>query len=374
MTGLAGGPASEPVLGPVLGIETSCDETAAAVVRLGGPDGPAEVLADVVWSQFEAHAPYGGVAPEVAARAHVEAADQVVAAAMRQAGLSFGQLAGVAATAGPGLIGGVMVGLVTGKAIALAHDLPLVAVNHLEAHALSPRLADCAPFPYLLLLASGGHCQFLAVEGVGAARRLGSTIDDAAGEAFDKAARVLGLGFPGGPALERAAAAGDPAAFALPRPLLGRPNCDFSFAGLKTAVAREAAAAPLTPQRTADLAASFQAAVLDIVRDRTSQAMALYEAQAPAARRLVAAGGVAANAALRGALERLAEERGYRFLVPPRRWCTDNAAMVALAGAERLRLGWQDGLDAAARPRWPLDAAAAQARPTHAAGRKGPKA
>lgn len=360
--------------GPVLGIETSCDETAAAVVRLCTPDGPAEVLSDVVWSQFEAHAPYGGVAPEIAARAHVEAVDQVVAAAMRQAALSFKDLAGVAATAGPGLIGGVMVGLMTGKAIALAHGLPLLAVNHLEAHALSPRLAQAAPFPYLLLLASGGHCQFLAVAGVGDAQRLGSTIDDAAGEAFDKAARVLGLGFPGGPALERVAAVGNPQAVLLPRPLLGRPGCDFSFAGLKSAVAREAEAAPLTSNRAADLAASFQAAVLDIVKDRTRNAMAVYEQAHPQARRLVVAGGVAANMALRQALQTLAASKGYDFCVPPRRWCTDNAAMVALTGAERLRLGLVSGLDAPARPRWPLDAEAAAARPTHAAGRKGPKA
>lgn len=359
--------------GLVLGIETSCDETAAAVVRLSAPDGPAEVLADVVLSQFEAHAPYGGVAPEIAARAHVEAVDTVVRAAMREAGIRFEALAGVAATAGPGLIGGVMVGLVTGKAIALAHGLPLIAVNHLEAHALSPRLAEPCPFPYLLLLASGGHCQFLAVEGVGRARRLGSTIDDAAGEAFDKAARVLGLGFPGGPALEQAAARGQPV-IALPRPLLGRPGCDFSFAGLKTAVAREAAAEAESPQRTADLAASFQAAVLEVVLDRTGNAMALYEREARAGLRLVAAGGVAANGALRAGLEGLARQRGYQFLVPPRRWCTDNAAMVALAGAERLRLGLSDGLEAPARPRWPLDAEAAHAKPTHAAGRKGPKA
>jgi N6-L-threonylcarbamoyladenine synthase len=357
-----------------LGVETSCDETAAAVVRLAAPDGPAEILSDVVRSQVEAHAPYGGVAPEVAARAHVEIVDGVVEAAMREAGLGFAALAGVAATAGPGLIGGVMVGLMTGKAIALAHGLPLAAVNHLEAHALSPRLSEAAPFPYLLLLVSGGHCQFLSVEGVGRARRLGSTIDDAAGEAFDKAARVLGLGFPGGPALEHAARAGDPAAFALPRPLLGRAGCDFSFAGLKTAVAREAAQAPLSTARTADLAASFQAAVLDILRDRTRNAIALYTARHSQARRLVLAGGVAANRTLRAGLLALAEEHGFAFLVPPARWCTDNAAMVALAGAERLRLGLFDPLDAPARPRWPLDPEAAAARPTHEPGRKGPKA
>lgn len=358
----------------MLGIETSCDETAAAVLRLDGPDGPAAVLSDVVRSQVEAHAPYGGVAPEVAARAHVEIADAVVLAAMREAGLGFGDLAGVAATAGPGLIGGVMVGLMTGKAIALAHALPFAAVNHLEAHALSPRLAAATPFPYLLLLASGGHCQFLAVEEVGRAHRLGSTIDDAAGEAFDKAARAMGLGFPGGPALEQAALAGAPGAFALPRPLLGRPGCDFSFAGLKTAVAREAAAGPPSARRTADLAASFQAAVLDILRDRTRNAIAQYRARWPDAPRLVLAGGVAANQTLRAGLMTLAHDEGFAFCVPPPRWCTDNAAMVALAGAERLRRGLRDGLDTPARPRWPLDPESAAARPTHLPGRKGPKA
>lgn len=365
----------------LLGIETSCDETAAALVRLAAPDGPAEILADVVLSQFEAHAPYAGIVPEIAARAHVEAADTVIAAALRQAGLGFADLGGVAATAGPGLIGGVLVGLLTGKAIALARGLPLLAINHLEAHALSPRLAAHAPFPYLLLLASGGHCQFLAVEGIGRARRLGSTIDDAAGEAFDKAAKTLGLGFPGGPALELAAQCGDPRAFALPRPLLGRAGCDFSFAGLKAALAREATSQALTSQRKIDLAASFQGAVLDVMLDRTANALAAYESalgpeakDSGAHRVLVAAGGVAANSVLRAEFARFAAERGYDFIVPPKRFCTDNAAMVALAGAERLALGLVDGLDAPARPRWPLDSLSAAARPTHAAGRKGAKA
>lgn len=363
---------SKPIL---LGIETSCDETAAALVRLAAPDGPAEILSDVVRSQFAAHAPYAGVVPEIAARAHVEAVDHVIAAAMREAGVGFGDLSGVAATAGPGLIGGVLVGLLTGKAIALARGLPLLAINHLEAHALSPRLAAHAPFPYLLLLASGGHCQFLAVEGVGRAHRLGSTIDDAAGEAFDKAAKVLSLGFPGGPALERAAQAGNPSSIALPRPLLGRAGCDFSFAGLKTALAREATSQAITPERQADLSASFQAAVLDVVLDRTDNAMAAFEARGSAAKPLlVAAGGVAANSVLRAGLAQLAAQRGYGFVVPPKRYCTDNAAMVALAGAERLQLGLIDGLDAPARPRWPLDGEAALARPTHIPGRKGAKA
>jgi N6-L-threonylcarbamoyladenine synthase len=365
----------------ILGIETSCDETAAAVVRLGG-DGRAEILSDIVLGQAGAHAPFRGVVPEIAARAHVEALDKVIAAAMDEAGLGFAELDGIAATAGPGLIGGVMVGLVAGKAIALAHNLPLIAVNHLEGHALSPRLGEAAPFPYLLLLASGGHCQFLAVAGVGAYQRLGTTIDDAAGEAFDKAAKLLELGFPGGPAVEAAAARGDAGRFKLPRPLIGRPGCDFSFAGLKTALSRAASelaggggpSAPLSDQDKSDLCAGFQAAMLDIVDDRTRNAMEMYEAGKPGHLLLVAAGGVAANEALRERLAALAAARGYRFAVPPQRHCTDNAAMIALAGAERLKAGFRDDLSAPARPRWPLDEAAAQLRPTHRAGRKGAKA
>ena len=354
----------------VLGIETSCDETAASVVRLGA-DGAVEVLSDVVWSQIEAHAPYLGVVPEIAARAHVEKVDHAIAAAMGEAGLEFAALDGVAATAGPGLIGGVMVGLLAGKAVALAHDKPLIAVNHLEGHALSPRLAGPTPFPYLLLLASGGHCQFLAVEDVGRYRRLGSTIDDAAGEAFDKTAKVLGLGFPGGPHVEAAARRGNGARFALPRPLVGRAGCDLSFAGLKTATAREAAAlAPLGAADVDDLAASFQAAVVDILVDRTRAAIAMADAPA----RLVVAGGVAANQAIRGALAALAESHGLSFSAPPLRYCTDNAAMIALAGAERLRRGLVDPMDAPARARWPLDQAAADAQPMHKPGRKGAKA
>jgi N6-L-threonylcarbamoyladenine synthase len=357
--------------GPVLGIETSCDETAAAIVRRR-PGGRPEILADIVWSQIEEHAPFAGVVPEIAARAHVEKVDLAIAAAMREAGLGFDALAGVAATAGPGLIGGVMVGLTAGKAIAVARGLPFVAVNHLEGHALSPRLSQPTPFPYLLLLASGGHCQYVAVEGVGRYRRLGSTIDDAAGEAFDKAARLLGLGFPGGPAIEAAAQGGDPSRFALPRPLRGRPGCDFSFAGLKTALARLAAETGAGDR--ADLAASFQAAIVDVVADRTRNALEIYEGLGLQGRRLVAAGGVAANAALRAALARLAGEAGYRFATPPLRHCTDNAAMIALAGAERMAVGFTDKLDAPARARWPLDEAAARARPSHRPGRKGAKA
>ncbi len=362
----------------VLGVETSCDETAASVVRLG-PDGALEVLSSVVASQIAAHAPYGGVVPEVAARAHVEIIDDIIGQAMAEAKLGFGALDGVAATAGPGLVGGVMVGLSAGKAIALARGLPLIAVNHLEGHAVSVRLAARAPYPFLLLLASGGHCQLLAVAGVGACERLGTTIDDAAGEAFDKIAASLGLPYPGGPALERLAAGGRTERFVLPRALLGRAGCDFSFSGLKTAAARLAAAEVATEQDRADLAASAQSAIAAQLADRSRRAMAAYvegrEGQgAGGGRMFVVAGGVAANGAVRAALERAAAEQGFDFLAPPLKYCTDNAAMIALAGAERLAAGFRDGLDAPARPRWPLDAAAALAHPTHKPGRKGAKA
>lgn len=357
----------------ILGIETSCDETAAAIVRLGA-DGP-QVLSDIILSQVAVHAPYKGVVPEIAARAHVEGLDGAIAAALQEAGLGFSDLDGVAATAGPGLIGGVMVGLVTAKSIALAHDLPLIAVNHLEGHALSPRLTAPVAFPYLLLLVSGGHCQFLAVLGVGNYRRLGSTLDDALGEAFDKTAKLLDLGMPGGPAVEKLAQKGDAARFDLPRPLKGRVGCDFSFAGLKTALAREVqlAGAP-TMQDKADLCAAFQAAVLDVVEDRTRHAIAAFDPVWGGRGRLVVAGGVAANKALRSRLEALAAEQGYDFFAPPQRFCTDNAAMIALAGAERLNAGFTNPLPFPARPRWPLDEAGAVERPTHVAGRKGAKA
>jgi N6-L-threonylcarbamoyladenine synthase len=358
----------------ILGIETSCDETAAAVLRL--EDGRPRVLSDVVLGQAAQHAPYKGVVPEIAARAHVEGLDGTIAAAMRDAGLGFADLDGVAATAGPGLIGGVMVGLLAGKAIALAHAKPLIAVNHLEGHALSPRLTEGgAAFPYLLLLVSGGHCQFIAVLGVGVYRRFGSTIDDALGEAFDKLAKLLDLGFPGGPLVEKAAENGDSTRFSLPRPLLGRDGCDFSFAGLKTACAREVARLGVVcDQDKADLCASFQAAILDVIADRTRNAMALFDPTWGAKGRLVAAGGVAANTPIRAKLKELAAARGYDFIAPPLKWCTDNAAMIALAGAERLSRGFSDGLDAPARPRWPLDEAAARLRPSHTPGRKGAKA
>jgi N6-L-threonylcarbamoyladenine synthase len=333
----------------ILGLESSCDETAAALVT-----GDRRVLAHRLAGQEAAHRPYGGVVPEIAARAHVEALEPLIEAALADAGISIHDIDAVAATAGPGLIGGVMVGLVTGKAIAHATGKPLIAVNHLEGHALSPRLADPAlDFPYLLLLVSGGHCQLLLVEGVDAYRRLGTTIDDAAGEAFDKTAKILGLGFPGGPAVERAAATGDPRAVPLPRPLKGSAEPHFSFAGLKAAVAR---AAP--DHAAADIAASFQAAVVDCLIDRTRRALV----RAPQASALVVAGGVAANGAVRAALHGLAEEHGLRFVAPPAWLCTDNAAMIAWAGVERFAAGLTDPLDTAARARWPLDPTAEKVR------------
>ena len=326
----------------ILGIESSCDETAAALVT-----GDRQVLAHRLLGQEAAHAPFGGVVPEIAARAHVEALEPLIVAALADAGLKLADVDAIAATAGPGLIGGVMVGLVTGKALAHAAGKPLIAVNHLEGHALSPRLSDPdLEFPYLLLLVSGGHCQLLLVEGVGAYRRLATTIDDAAGEAFDKTAKLLGLGFPGGPAVERAAALGNPKAVPLPRPLKGSAEPHFSFAGLKSAVAR--VVGQYSPE---DLAASFQAAVVDCLIDRTTKALR----SAHGATALVVAGGVAANTAVRGALQTLASAHGLRFVAPPLWLCTDNAAMIGWAGAERFAAGLTDPLDVAARPRWPLD-------------------
>ncbi len=343
----------------VLGIETSCDETAAAVVSAAG-----EIRADLVLSQIDEHRPYGGVVPEIAARSHLDHIDRLVAEAMQQASLGFDDLDGVAATAGPGLIGGVFVGVMTAKAIALAWDKPFLAVNHLEGHALTARLSDKLDFPYLLLLVSGGHCQLLAVEGVGRYRRLGGTIDDAVGEAFDKTAKLLGLGYPGGPEVEKAAATGDPTAFELPRPMLGRPGLDFSFSGLKTAVRQAAEKAGVLAngneragdrQTAADLAAAFQAAVGDILAERCAKAIDVFRADYGSAGPLVVAGGVAANRALRARLEEVARAAGSRLVAPPARLCTDNAAMIAWAGVERLRLGLTDPLDFAARPRWPLE-------------------
>lgn len=337
----------------VLGIETSCDETAAAVVT-----DERRILADEVLSQLDDHKPFGGIVPEVAARAHLEHIDGLIARAIDKAGIALSDLDAVAATAGPGLIGGVLVGAMTAKALAAALDKPFIAVNHLEGHALTARLIGDLDFPYLLLLVSGGHCQLLAVEGVGRYRRLGTTIDDALGEAFDKTAIMLGLGYPGGPAVERWAAKGDAARFALPRPMKGRKGCDFSFSGLKTKVRQTVEALPagkLKDRDVADIAAAFQAAVADVVSDRTANAIAAFRARHPGARTLVVAGGVAANAVLRRRLEALAGDKGFQFVAPPPRLCTDNGAMIAWAGVERLKAGLTDGLDFVARPRWPLD-------------------
>ncbi|WP_312488629.1 tRNA (adenosine(37)-N6)-threonylcarbamoyltransferase complex transferase subunit TsaD [Sphingomonas sp.] len=333
----------------ILGLESSCDETAAALVTDDG-----RVLAHRLLGQEAAHAPFGGVVPEIAARAHVEAMEPLVAAAFADAGVTLADVDAIAATAGPGLIGGVMVGLVTGKALAHAAGKPLIAVNHLEGHALSPRLSDRElAYPYLLLLVSGGHCQLLLVEGVGRYRRMATTIDDAAGEAFDKTAKLLGLGYPGGPRVEAAAREGNPHAVPLPRPLKGSAEPHFSFAGLKSAVAR--AVGHHSPE---DIAASFQQAVVDCLLDRTRRALA----DVPPVTALVVAGGVAANGVIRGALEGLAAEHGLRFVAPPLWLCTDNAAMIAWAGVERFREGLTDPLDTPARARWPLDPAAEAVR------------
>lgn len=328
----------------VLGIESSCDETAAALVTEGRV-----ILAQRITSQDDAHRPYGGVVPEIAARAHAERLTPLIEATLADAGMTLADVDAIAATAGPGLIGGVMVGLVTAKALAMASDKPLIAVNHLEGHALSPRLADEAlAFPYMLLLVSGGHCQLLLVEGVGRYRRVGTTIDDALGEAFDKTAKLLGLGYPGGPAVERLAREGDARKVPLPRPLVGSTEPHFSFAGLKSAVMR-AKQGMGDAYTDADIAASFQQAAIDCLIDRTRRALA---AAGPVSA-LVVAGGVAANQAIRGALEALAAKHGLPFVAPPLQLCTDNAAMIAWAGVERL--GQSDPLDTPARPRWPLD-------------------
>jgi len=346
----------------VLGIETSCDETAAAVVSDEAPF----IRSNVVFSQTAEHRPFGGIVPEVAARAHLDHLDPVIEQALSAAGIGFGELDAVAATGGPGLIGGVIVGVMAAKAIAFARKLPFIAVNHLEGHALSVRMVADVRFPYLLLLVSGGHCQSLIVEGVGHYRRLGTTIDDAAGEAFDKGAKLLGLGYPGGPAIERAAARGDAARFPLPRPMLGRAGCDFSFSGLKTAlrlaVARHAGDGVLAAADAADLAASLQAAIIDSLADRTEHAISEFRRRHPAGHTLVVAGGVAANTALRARLTAVAEERGLAFVAPPAALCTDNGAMIGWAGIERLKEGLTDGFDFAPRPRWPLDPRAVPVR------------
>ncbi len=343
----------------VLGIETTCDETAAAVVERS-EDGRGRILSNIVLSQVGEHSAFGGVVPEIAARAHVEVLDVLIAKAMQEAGRNYDTINGVAAAAGPGLIGGLIVGLTTAKAIALVNKKPLIAVNHLEAHALTARLTDATPFPYCLFLASGGHTQIVAVRGVGDYVRLGTTQDDAIGEAFDKTAKMLGLGYPGGPQVEREAAQGDAARFALPRPMHGRKDADFSLSGLKTALRLEAERiAPLSDQDVADLCASFQQAVVDVVLDRLRAGLRLFRDRYGAPTALVAAGGVAANQAIRKVLHRLAFEVGTVLVAPPLELCTDNGAMIAWAGCEKLALGMIDSLDTPPRARWPLDEIAA---------------
>jgi N6-L-threonylcarbamoyladenine synthase len=340
----------------VLGIETTCDETAAAVVRLQ-PGGAGEILSNEVMSQIAEHAAYGGVVPEIAARAHIEVLDRLVVRALDRAGVKLADLDGIAAAAGPGLVGGVIVGLTTAKALALASRKPFIAVNHLEAHALTARLTDELEFPYLLLLVSGGHTQLVAVKGVGDYLRLGSTVDDAVGEAFDKVAKMLGLPYPGGPQVEIFAAKGDPTRFEFPRPMLGRAKPDFSLSGLKTAVRLEAQSI-VAPSQTdiADLCASFQAAVVDTIIDRSRAGSRLFRESVGQSNAMVVAGGVGANGAIRRALIRFCGESGLRLVLPPPHLCTDNGAMIAWAGIERLSLGLVDDMTFAAKPRWPLDA------------------
>jgi N6-L-threonylcarbamoyladenine synthase len=341
----------------VLGIETSCDETAAAVVA--ATDSGPRILSNLIHAQLAEHSPYGGVVPEIAARAHLDYLDSVVVRALAEAGVELAAVDGIAAAAGPGLIGGLIVGTMMAKGMAWAAGKPFVAVNHLEAHALTVRLTTEVDFPYLLLLVSGGHCQLLVCAGVGRYVRLGTTLDDAAGEAFDKAAKLIGLGYPGGRAIEEAARHGSAGRFALPRPMRGRPGCDFSFSGLKTAVRQIAAdRGPLVPSEQADLAASVELAICDALADRTANAISWFQRRYSEGKTLVAAGGVAANGRLRRRLASLAEDAGLEFVAPPLGLCTDNGAMVAWAGLERLRLGLVDGLDAPLRPRWPLDPAA----------------
>jgi len=358
----------------VLGLESSCDETAASVIRRDD-DGQIELLSNIVASQDEEHRPYGGVVPEIAARAHMRKIESIISKALTVSGRNWDEIDGIAATAGPGLIGGVITGLLSAKGLAMSLGKPLIAVNHLEGHALSPRLTESCPFPYLLLLVSGGHSQLLSVKGLGEYERLGSTVDDAAGEAFDKTAKVMGLGFPGGPQVQNWAKRGNSLAIKLPRPMMGRDHADFSFAGLKTAVARAWEASDKNDTAKADLAASFQRAMTDTMLNRVGKAMTLYRRSTGETEqaRLVVAGGVAANTELRLGLKILAEKRGFDFIAPPLKFCGDNAAMIALAGAERLAAGMIDGYDAPARPRWPLDSAAAAASPKSGFGKRGPK-
>ena len=358
----------------VLGLESSCDETAASVLRRF-PDGQIELLSNIVASQDEEHRPFGGVVPEIAARAHMRKLAPIVNKAVTQSGVAWEDLDGIAATAGPGLIGGVITGLLGAKGLSLSLGKPLIAVNHLEGHALSPRLTEACPFPYLLLLVSGGHSQLLCVKALGEYERIGSTVDDAAGEAFDKCAKVMGLGFPGGPQVQAWAEKGDPKSIPLPRPMKGRDHADFSFAGLKTAVARAWDASDQSDLSKANLAASFQHAITETMIDRVGKAMTRYRqiTREDGQARLVVAGGVAANSELRAALKQIAERRSFDFIAPPLKFCGDNAAMIALAGAERLAAGLIDGPDAPARPRWPLDQAAAANAPKSGFGKRGPK-
>ena len=365
----------------ILALESSCDDTCAAVVRARLADGealgPGEILSNVVTGQEELHRAYGGVVPEIAARAHAEMLDIAAEAALAEAGVTLSEVDFIAATAGPGLIGGVLSGVMCAEGIAFGAGKPLIGVNHLEGHALTPRLTDGMDCPYLLLLVSGGHCQLIHVAAPGEYRRLGGSIDDAPGEAFDKVAKILGLGYPGGPEVERAAAAGDEARFAFPRPLIDRPGCDMSFSGLKTAVLRArdelAEKGGITKEERSDLCASFQAAVRDLLATKTRAAMEMLieEGLAEGDRRFAVAGGVAANQAIRGTLEVVCAEHGFAFSAPPLKLCTDNAAMIAWAAAEAWARGERGGAPVTARPRWPLDPGAT---PMLGSGRKGPRA
>ncbi|MAM63505.1 tRNA (adenosine(37)-N6)-threonylcarbamoyltransferase complex transferase subunit TsaD [Maritimibacter sp. UBA3975] len=359
----------------ILGLESSCDDTAAAIVRDVPGVGP-EILSSVVAGQTALHVDFGGVVPEIAARAHTEKLDSCVEEALAESGLSLAEIDAIAVTAGPGLIGGVLAGVMTAKGLSAALGVPLIGVNHLAGHALTPRLTDGVNYPYLMLLVSGGHCQFLIAAGPGTFTRLGGTIDDAPGEAFDKTARLLGLPQPGGPAVERAAVAGDATQFRLPRPLLDRPGCDMSFSGLKTALLRErdrivAEKGGLRVQDRSDLCAAFQCAVTDVLAEKSRRAIAEYLTLAPDTPLFAVAGGVAANSAIRAALETVSDVSGVKFLAPPLALCTDNAAMIAWAGIERFRSGARDDMTLAARPRWPLDEGAA---PMLGSGKKGAKA
>lgn len=358
----------------ILGLESSCDDTAAAVVR--GPVGAARILSSVVYGQGDLHAAFGGVVPEIAARAHAERMDLAVEQALTQADMALSDIDAVSVTAGPGLIGGVVSGVMCAKGIAAARGLPLIGVNHLAGHALTPRLTDALPYPYLMLLVSGGHCQFLIVEGADRFTRIGGTIDDAPGEAFDKTARLIGLGQPGGPAVEAAAKSGDPLRFAFPRPLLDRPGCDMSFSGLKTALLRArdgvvASGGGLTPQDQADLSAGFQAAVRDVLAEKSRRALAAFRARHPDGGAFAVAGGVAANQSIRAALETVSGEYSLPYTAPPLALCTDNAAMIAYVGLELAALGHVNDLTLSARPRWPLDTTQA---PMLGHGKKGAKA